>query len=1114
MNSKTQLTIPQVVLYKALIFTLFFFSLSITCNKLFAQDSLANYSLAELDTLYINTKKAKDKFPYAMAMLKKGRTQLNTQDTAFAKILFKVSSVYIVKRDLKKAKLYLEKAIDIQKIKAPKNKAYASSLRNLGAIYYYQGQLDKAESIWLRSMDITKEVLGEKHPDYAKNLNNLGIFYSGKGDYKKAESFYLQALDIKKEVLGEKHPNYATSLLNLGLVYKNLGDYTKAEPFYVQSMKIRKEVLGEKHPDYAEGLMSMGIFYKELGDYTKAESSYVQALNIQKEVLGEKHPDYSGTMINLGSTYLAMGDYAKAESFYLQAMNIQKEVLGEKHPDYAANVYNLGVLYKNMGDLSKAESFYLKAMNICKESVGQKHPDYATSLISLGVFYKDMGDLSKAESLLLQAINIQKKAIGEKHPEYALSLINLGAVYCITKDYTKAESLFLQAINIQKKAIGEKHPEYITNLINLAGLYKDMNNIAKAWDFCLLAIQNNYLSESSISGLNISSNLTATSINSLFSANYVSYDLMNKSLKQIYELLNTETNNNRQIEKQISICELALHLLERYKNELADESDKLRILSQNSEWVLLAMQILDKNKSADKALKFVEKNKSVLLLDVISNKQVYTSGLLPDSLILKEKDLHKKYSETQAVIAKNKDEYQLDSIRSVLTSINIEMKKFQKQLKKNYPKYANIRYHHSIIKANEIQASLDNKTALLEYLVGDSVVYIFYVDKDTIKIEEFFIDNKTLQRKIKSMHSTLSNYKLLVNEKDKSYISFTSNASWFYENLVAKVLANKPNIDALIIVTDGELGHLPFECFLTKIAPQSVTDYNELHYLINDYKISYNYSATLWNDNNLTSQKNNNGQILAMASNYNIVLDSTKKDYRLATEHRLRSRLKPLPAARKEVEALEKKYNGFFAFDSLANERLFKEKATDYGVIHLAMHGLLNKKEPVLSSLAFTETNDSAQNNFLCAYEITKMDLKADLVVLSACETGFGKFERGNGIASLARSFMYAGVPAMIVSLWQVNDRATSMIMQNLYNNLTIGMEKDEALRQAKLNYMKSTTNITAHPTFWSPFIMIGNTKSISISHKGEMLPWYIGGTIVLLLFLGLRIFTSKKEIV
>jgi len=219
-----------------------------------------------------------------------------------------------------------------------------------------------------------------------------------------------------------------------------------------------------------------------------------------------------------------------------------------------------------------------------------------------------------------------------------------------------------------------------------------------------------------------------------------------------------------------------------------------------------------------------------------------------------------------------------------------------------------------------------------------------------------------------------------------------------------------------------------------------------------------------------------------------------------------------LTAARKEVELLSENVSGLFVFDTLASERFFKEKASTYAVIHLAMHGILNKQEPMLSSLAFTEDNDSLENNFLQAYEISKMELNADLVVLSACETGFGKFERGNGIASLARAFMYAGAPAMIVSLWQVNDYTTSVIMEIFYYNLAKGMHKDEALRQAKMQFIESSEGITAHPAFWSPFVLIGNDSPTSISRKGAFLPWAIGVGILLILLSTLILRRRKQK--
>jgi CHAT domain-containing protein len=308
------------------------------------------------------------------------------------------------------------------------------------------------------------------------------------------------------------------------------------------------------------------------------------------------------------------------------------------------------------------------------------------------------------------------------------------------------------------------------------------------------------------------------------------------------------------------------------------------------------------------------------------------------------------------------------------------------------------------------------------------------------------------------------------------------------------------------------LGHLPFETFLMEQAPQNFTDYKQLHFLINDYHISYNYSATLWKENLEAPAPENNGQILAMAANYKINTDSSLKELRLPTDQRLRTNLKPLPAAIKEVEALQEEFKGFFAFDSLASEKTVKEKASDFAILHFATHGILNEKRPVLSSLAFTEDNDSTESNFWQAHEISKMELNANLVVLSACETGYGRFETGNGIASLSRAFMYAGASSLIVSLWQVNDLATSEIMKRLYYNLARGMKKDEALRYAKLDYMKSAKGIAAHPAFWSPFIQMGNTRPVSIARKGTALPWIIAGAVVVFLFSVFGMYRSKRE--
>ncbi|MFK7797706.1 MAG: CHAT domain-containing protein, partial [Aureispira sp.] len=218
------------------------------------------------------------------------------------------------------------------------------------------------------------------------------------------------------------------------------------------------------------------------------------------------------------------------------------------------------------------------------------------------------------------------------------------------------------------------------------------------------------------------------------------------------------------------------------------------------------------------------------------------------------------------------------------------------------------------------------------------------------------------------------------------------------------------------------------------------------------------------------------------------------------------------------IKILQEQFpNGDFFVGKAANETLFKEKAANYAVLHLAMHGMVNNQYPLLSCLAFSEDYSTTENNFLEAHEISNLQLSNDLVVLSACKTGYGEFEQGEGIMSLARSFMYAGTPSLVVSLWEVNDLSTAAIMQLFYQNLAKGMTKDEALRQVKLEFIKQVDGTIAHPIFWSPFIVLGDNQPVHL--KTTTAPWQwgvLGGIFILVgfIFLFLKKHYYKKAVI
>ena len=474
---------------------------------------------------------------------------------------------------------------------------------------------------------------------------------------------------------------------------------------------------------------------------------------------------------------------------------------------------------------------------------------------------------------------------------------------------------------------------------------------------------------------------------------------------------------------------------------------------------------------------------------------------MPDSLQAEERKLLTKRDELNAFLHKGEAGTNADSLIRELNIVNRNLDDFQKKMEQDYTEYAALKYQDVLPIVADVQNSLQEGEALIQYVVGTSQSYLIYMDKQEMEVLNLDIEQSMLTEKVEILRKTLMDY-----EQD-NYEEYTSTAHWFYQQLLEPVLVEKTDIEHLIIIPDNQLGHLPFETFLTE--PANDQNYNELPYLLLKYQVSYNYSVRLWQENQIEKELTNNDEILGIAAHYELVYDSLLMDIRSAKDIKLRNVLSPLPEARKEVVFLSEIFDGKFLLDSNANEAAFKREAAEYAVIHLAMHGLLDNRVSNLSSLAFTENGDTIENNFLYAYEISKLNLNADLVVLSACETGYGKFERGNGVASLARSFMYAGVPAMVVSLWEVNDRSTAILMESMYKKLSEGNSKSEALRQAKIEYIKSTKGFAASPAFWSPFIQIGNNQPVNIKAKSNNLLFYILGGLgaigVILFLLKLR---------
>jgi CHAT domain-containing protein len=299
--------------------------------------------------------------------------------------------------------------------------------------------------------------------------------------------------------------------------------------------------------------------------------------------------------------------------------------------------------------------------------------------------------------------------------------------------------------------------------------------------------------------------------------------------------------------------------------------------------------------------------------------------------------------------------------------------------------------------------------------------------------------------------------------------------------------------------------YLPFEAFLTENADLEYIDYLDLPYMIKDFSIGYSHSSTLMFSERLKT-KSPERKVLAFAPKYKDLDDNMVAEFvRQVGENEI---LFPLRGIIKEVQSINETVPARVFLNENATEHNFKKYASDYSVLHLAMHTIMRDDEPLYSHLAFTNAPDAdtTEDNRLYAYEIYNLQLNAQMAVLSSCSSGFGRMHKGEGMMSLARGFIYAGCPSIIMTLWQVSDQSSSDLMTSFYRYLKKGQSKQEAMRRAKMEYLENADDLTSNPYFWSGFVVVGDGSPVY--RKSGIAYWMI----IITIFIGVIIFFQYKR--
>jgi CHAT domain-containing protein/tetratricopeptide (TPR) repeat protein len=991
-----------------------------------------------------------------------------------------------------------QKVLAVRKeVLGPRHFDYATSLNNLAFLYKLQGDYAQAEPLFRQAVDIYKQMLGQRHPAYATSLNNLALLYQAQGEYGQAEPLFRQALQIRKDVLGPRHPDYANSLVGLATLYEGQAEYAQAEPLFRRALEIYKQALGEHHPDYATCLNHLAGLYESQGEYAQAEPLFRQVLELRRRVQGPRHPDYATSLNNLAFLYHSQGEYAQSELLYRQALAIYKQVLGVRHPDYATSLNNLAVLYESRGDYARAEPLFRQALEIRKQVLGPRHPDYARSLNNLAYLYDSQQEYAKAEPLHRQALAITKQVLGERHPLYATSLNNLAGLYQAQGEYTQAEPLFRQARDLIRQVLGEDHPQYAQTLSNLAHLYESQGEYAQAEP----------LFREALAALRQRPEGPPPEFGQLSAADLRPLPETVRCLAH-YCIVREQLLGPRPTSAQLRAADqafaLALAVRERLRHEVLQQ-DASTLQHGTREFDLIPRRIglcqrlfahEGRVPDLETALASAEEGTARVFVEQLGKARAGAVGRVPPELRSQETALRRQLRELDSRIGKEQDKPSEQRDPDKVGQLLDEQKKVESQLTKlirrmeqEYPQYAALK-HPKPCSLAEARASLDANEVALLFVSGETRSYLIVVEARPAP------DDKAHGLAICTLpgHDDLADGVSRLTDRDtfEAQAKVRSVAAQIYELLLAPV---KERIRGkhLVIVPSGPLGYVPFEVLV-----------EDGHYLIENHRIRYAPSLTvlhlvrLWEKTRAQPQRPlwavadpvydqadpraEGGKDLAQATRDALAKYLSRGDRGPATGTalaRLRFAGQEIAIIRALLTASDSDVlTGLQASEAAVKTASAKGLLARARYVHFATHGILGLDTGQPPALVLSLVgNDGARDadggvndGFLRLDEVTRLHLNADLVVLSACETGKGRLYAGEGVTGLARAFLYAGSRGVVCSLWAVDDRETATFMAHLYGGLKDGKAAADALRAAKLAMIRANKS----PVFWAPFILIG----------------------------------------
>lgn len=867
-----------------------------------------------------------------------------------------------------------------------------------------------------------------------------------------SEANYSEAYSLFESVAGAFQTSgqldqYVKCNLRMASCQVALGNYATGKTLSQNTLSYIIEILPDNKLLRAESQMLIGESDLNLGRNDLALESLLEAEHLYGE---EVSIESAECLENLGVIYWNNGNVDIATQYHERALGIRSNLFGKRSLLAGDSYNNLG-LVKLGSDPFQATLYLTRALQIYEENLGPNHPKVAFCLTNLSRANTDQNNFDEALEQLGKVSDIWNIQYENDHPNKAFTLSNIGRVHEALNELPEAIHSQNEALKMYLNLYGSKHPEVANTYFILGNLYQSENEWKEAVSYYQSSIYANLYDQNS------SSNQDLPSLEGYYNADILLSSLVAKA--KVWESLHLDKSLKAvHLEHALSTLSKADTLIGQIRQLRLNEKDKLRLGQVAKEIyesairisLILSEQPFVKNKYKEMAFSFCERSKSAVLLEAISETKAKGFAGIPAGLLDIEDSLKNEISIVQRKLIENSGNSQESALKSQLFEYQSSYRSFISKLEQEYPKYFDLKYKASVATVTELQEVLNTEEGILSYFEGEKRFYTFLITKKDISISN--------QAKSESYNKNITGL--------RNGIKYHVNKVFFKssQSLYQELIPNIPkSISHLLIVPDGALGTIPFEALI------SSKDIEELspttRYFIHDFNVSYDYSTTLFLERKeaIANFKNDQNDILLIAPV--VFAESTG--------------LPPLAGTEDEVRAIKYLFKGNqwqseSKIKDMATEAFVKNAdLTNYKYVHFATHGVVHESKPELSRIYLGGTQ--GEDGSLYSGEIYNLKINAELVTLSACETGLGKVAKGEGIVGLSRALLYAGADNLIVSLWQVADQSTSQLMIDFYTQHLFAEEKSNfssALRASKLKMLQSDNY--QNPYYWAPFILVG----------------------------------------